>query len=168
MILICFFAALYGIDLFIWKRFNINYRRILGVDFRHNYHFIIRASLGLACIVFVFFCLYVLTLTASLTPNRHIWPAAAVICVVLYAVIPLDLCGPWQGTAQRFSFLRTCLAVVASPVTKLTFARSFVADIFTSMPKVFTDLLFTGCIYTTQHFHFDPADAGYCSDSTHW
>ena len=30
-----------------------------------------------------------------------------------------------------------------------SFASSFVADVFTSMPKVFIDLLYAGCIYAT-------------------
>ena len=132
----------------------------------------IRASLGLACIVFLFFCLYVLTLTSSINTNQHVWPAAAVVSVLLYSVIPFDLCGKWNGAKQRLSLACTILAVLVSPFSQLTFGRSFVVDIFTSMPKIFTDLLFTGCIYSTQHYNpvgqFNPADALYCSDKTDW
>ena len=94
------------------------------------------------------------------------------VSVLLYSVIPFDLCGKWSGAKQRFSLACTILAVLVSPFSQLTFGRSFVADIFTSMPKIFTDLLFTGCIYSTQHYNpvgqFNPADALYCSDKTDW
>jgi hypothetical protein len=43
-------------------------------------------------------------------------------------------------------------AVVLSPLSKPTFLRTFIADIMCSMPKIFTDLQYTMCIYLTGTF----------------
>jgi len=40
-------------------------------------------------------------------------------------------------------------STLLAPFSEVTFAHSFVADVLTSMPKVFNDVLFTGCIYFT-------------------
>ena len=55
----------------------------------------------------------------------------------------------WQDRAQRLKLLGTICRVLASPLTEVSFARTFVADVLTSMPKIFNDLLFTACMLST-------------------
>jgi hypothetical protein len=42
--------------------------------------------------------------------------------------------------------------VISAPITKPTFFHTYVADIFTSMVKVFQDILWTGCFFVSGDF----------------
>ena len=149
LFLACFFFSCYGVDLYVWKRYGIDYRAILGVTHSHNYHSVMRGSFNVMTLVFSCFALYVLTLTMHLTPNKHIWPLAAVAGTVLTLLWPWDWMPEWQDRAQRLKLLGTICRVLASPLTEVSFARTFVADVLTSMPKIFNDLLFTACMLST-------------------
>ena len=149
LFLICFFGVFHGIDLYIWKRCGINYRVLLGVPHAHNYHSVIRGTITIVVFVFSCFVLYVLTLVGELTPNRHVWPALAGALSFLYIVAPVDWMPEWADRHQRYGLLRTIGRVLASPFSPTTFAHTFVADILTSMPKIFVDLQFTACLYAS-------------------
>jgi hypothetical protein len=45
--------------------------------------------------------------------------------------------------------LRALVFTMLAPVSQVTFARNFVADVLTSMPKIFTDIEYTACLYIT-------------------
>ena len=108
-----------------------------------------RGSFNVMTLVFSCFALYVLTLTMHLTPNKHMWPLAAVAGTVLTLLWPWDWMPEWEDRAQRLKLLGTICRVLASPLTEVSFARTFVADVLTSMPKIFNDLLFTACMLST-------------------
>ena len=151
LFLVCFFFSCYGCDLYVWKRCNVNYRALLGVAHNHNYHSVVRASCSLMTLVFFSFVLYVLTLTMQLTPNKHVWPLTALFGMIGALLWPWDWMPEWKDRSQRVLMLKTLLRVLASPLTRVTFARTFVADVLTSMPKIFTDLLFTACMLATRN-----------------
>jgi hypothetical protein len=119
------------------------------VTHSHNYHSVMRGSFNVMTLVFSCFALYVLTLTMHLTPNKHLWPLAAVAGTVLTLLWPWDWMPEWQDRAQRLELLGTIGRVLASPLTEVSFARTFIADVLTSMPKIFNDLLFTACMLST-------------------
>jgi hypothetical protein len=176
LFLVAFFWTIYGVDMYIWKHSGIDYWKCLGVSWHHSYHFIIRSSTGLMAIIFTFFVLYVLTLTNKLIPGSKVaWPLAAMLCSIIFFLWPLDWMSEWNGRAQRFTFLYTCAKVIVSPFSEPTFLNCFIADIWTSMPKIFSDLQYSACIYTTgAAFHFTDKElsekkfAGFsvCSDSS--
>jgi len=174
LFLACFFFSCYGVDLFVWKRYRIDYRAILGVTHSHNYHSVMRGSFNVMTLVFSCFALYVLTLTMHLTPNKHVWPLAAVAGTLTALLWPWDWMPEWHDRSQRLKLLGAICRVLASPLSEVSphpspspsprprpnlsrspgpgevsFARTFVADVLTSMPKIFNDLLFTGCMLAT-------------------
>ena len=182
LFLACFFFSCYGVDLFVWKRYRIDYRAILGVTHSHNYHSVMRGSFNVMTLVFSCFALYVLTLTMHLTPNKHVWPLAAVAGTLIALLWPWDWMPEWHDSAQRLKLLGAICRVLASPLSEVSphpspspspspcpnlsrspgpgpsrspgpgevsFARTFVADVLTSMPKIFNDLLFTACMLAT-------------------
>jgi hypothetical protein len=133
LFLISFFGSCYGLLLFVWKRSGVDYAAILGVNpGKHNYHSIIRASFMLMTIVFSAFVVFVLTLTSRLTPNKHVWPAAAVLGSIAYLGWPADWMPEWSDRQQRAALGRTLLRVLASPFSAASFEHSFVADVLTS------------------------------------
>lgn len=118
----------------------------------------------MAYIVFSCFLLYVLTITGMLRDVgevdslKHLWPALAVFLPMLLFVCPSDrIVSPCFGSQghgyqQRLGFIRNALAVLCTPFTETTFLRSFIADIFCSMPKIFNDMEYTACLYVTGSF----------------
>lgn len=149
MFLICFFGALHGLCLFVWRRSGINYRALFGVPHAHNYHSVMRAFFTVMTIVFSSFVLYVLTLTVEFTPNRHIWPMLAILLSLLYLLAPWDWMPTWADRLQRYKLIVAVGQVLLTPAFPTTFLLNFVADVITSMPKVFVDILFTTCIVAT-------------------
>lgn len=103
---ISFFVSCYGINLFCWKRFGINYNSILGVGSRHNYHFVIRIAFMLMTLVFGCFMLYVLTLRSpdlEFLPDKHIWPAIALGGTFALALWPSDIMREWQARVDELT-----------------------------------------------------------------
>ncbi|KAL1510925.1 hypothetical protein AB1Y20_005754 [Prymnesium parvum] len=154
LFLVCLFGALHGICLFIWKRSGINYRTMLSVPHAHNYHSVIRASFTIMTVAFCSFVLYALTITVDFTPNRHVWPALAISLSLLYLIAPWDWMAIWADRVQRYNLVCAIGKVLITPAYPTTFGLNFIADIVTSMPKVFVDILFTTCIYATGEVFF--------------
>lgn len=117
LFLFCFFFCCHGVTLFVWKRFGVDYRAILGVSHSHNYHAVVRFAFGLMCLNFSCFTLYVLTLNSRLTPNKHLWPAAALGGSALALLWPFDFMPEWADCAQRYKLLRRLGKVMASPLS---------------------------------------------------
>lgn len=149
LFLLCYFALCYGVVLFIWKRTGVRYRDILSVPSVHNYHAIVRASFSVMCVVFACFSLYVLTLTSELTPNKHVWPLAAIGTTILFLLWPRDWMAEWDDHSQRASLLHGFVRVLTAPLTAPSFCDTLLADILTSMPKLLIDFLQMGCMYYT-------------------
>jgi hypothetical protein len=162
MFLITMFFSLYGANLFIWRRAAIDYKAVLGVSAQHTYQYVIRGSAAMAYVVFTCFLLYILTITGMLPMMnawKHLWPALAVFLPMLLFVCPFNtLVRPCFGKhmqkyhKQRLGLLKHIFAVIRTPFTETTFLRSFIADIFCSMPKLFNDLEYTVCLYATGSF----------------
>jgi hypothetical protein len=108
--------------------------------------------------------LFILTLTGGLDDFcdrnilKHIWPALTISLPVLIFLCPYDtLTYPFfgvlrHGFKQRLGLLYELGATFATPFTYSTFKRRFIADVLCSMPKVFTDLQYTLCLYSTGLF----------------
>ena len=176
VLLISFFFSMYGVNLLIWRRANVDYAHVLGVSYAHTYQYVLRGSSSTAYITFSMFMLYFLEITGnsdftdrlnSGSWSRHIWPALAIALPLLLFLFPFD---PWtmlcygvqrNGFKQRFGLIKEIAHVLISPFSEVTFMRSFIADILCSMPRVFTDLQYTLCIYATgAAFSRSPDDLG--------
>ena len=145
LLLISVFGCCHGLNLFVFKRFGVDYRAIYGVGFEHNYHVVLRGCFTLMSLVFLSFMLFVFTLTSGLTPNRHLWPAVALLGAAALFAWPWDPCRVVRRAAaprpppRRLPRARR--AVFGGEL------RTLLADVFTSMPKIFVDVLQTGCLY---------------------
>ena len=149
-----------------------SYRESSSIPYCYSYiyvvfwaaEYVIRGSASMAYIVFCCFLMYVLTITGMLSDVgqvdslKHLWPALAVFLPVLLFICPTDrIVTPCfgsqsRGYQQRLGFIRNALAVMGTPFTETTFLRSFIADIFCSMPKIFNDMEYTACLYVTGSF----------------
>ncbi len=148
--LLSLFGVLFGLLLFAWKRAGIDYAVILDVDpSRTNYHAVVRFASTLMFINFVSFVTFWLTLTVNLTPSKHLWPLIAFIGTFTMLLSPFDWISEWRDASQRAALVRTAGRALCAPIASSSFAASFVADVFTSMPKCFIDLLYSSCIYAT-------------------
>jgi len=150
LFLLSFFGVLFALMLFAWKRTGIDYGVIFDISpHRTNYHALVRASSNLMSLNFVAFVTFWLTLTVHLTPSKNVWPLVALLGTLLLLCSPMDWMPEWSDAAQRAALLRVVKRALSAPFAKPSFAASFVADVFTSMPKCFIDLLFATCIYST-------------------
>ena len=148
--LLSFFGVLFALMLFAWKRTGIDYGMIFDVSpHRTNYHAVVRAASTLMSLNFVAFVAYWLTLTVHLTRMKDLWPFAAFAGTILLLVYPNDWMPEWKDATQRLALARTIGRALSAPFASPSFAASFVADVFTSMPKCFIDLLFATCIYAS-------------------
>ena len=69
-----FFFILYGLNLFIWRRYQIDYYSILDVTEEHSYQYVLRAVCSLAYIVFTCFLMYTLAVVGILPISKHLFP----------------------------------------------------------------------------------------------
>lgn len=89
---------------------------------------------------------------------KHVWPALSFFLPLLLFFCPWDwLTYPFfgvskRGFSQRWGLLCELGAVLIAPFSKGSFQRCFIADVLCSMPKVFTDIQYTLCIYITGTF----------------
>ena len=142
LFLLSFFGMLFAIQLFTWKRVGIDYTALLHVSgARTNYHAVVRGSSNLMLLNFAAFVCFLLTCTVQLTPSKHAWPLAAFLGTLLLLVAPFDWMPEWHDAEQRAALVRTTGHALRAPFAAPSFASSFVADVFTSMPKCFIDLL---------------------------
>ena len=80
---------------------------------------------------------------------RDVWPLAAFLGTLLLLCSPFDWMPEWRDASQRVALARTIGKALRGPFAAPSFAASFVADVFTSMPKCFIDLLYATCIYAS-------------------
>ena len=63
-----------------------------------------------------------------------------------------------QSLHLQTQHIRTYFITFHYSYCQVTFLRSFIADIFCSMPRIFTDLQYTICIYATGTFLIEEPD----------
>lgn len=159
VIYIVWFFSLYGCVLFILKRYHIDYFTILDLPRDHTYQFVIQGAASAAYVVFTCFLLYVLVISGLLQNtwlsgiSKHVFPALALMIPTAMFLWPIDkhthVCyGVDQnGASQRYNLLKQLGAVLMAPLTPSTRIRGIIADILCSMPKVFSDMIYTVYLY---------------------
>ena len=156
---VIWFFSLYGCVLFVLKRYQVDYFSVLNLPRDHTYSFVIRGAASSAYIVFTCFALYVLTISELmdhvLLVSKHVWPLLAIVLPVVLFFCPSDSLthGCYgvkaYGFSQRLNMVKQVGAVLCSPFSEPTRIRCLMADVMCSMPKIFSDMLYTVFIYAT-------------------
>ena len=155
---ILWFFILYGVNLFVWKRYGIGYQELMGIDADlHSYSNVLRGATSLAYVVFTCFVIYALIVAgiivgAEESNIKHIFPALALGLPILLYLSPSNftkICfGDTDMVRHRLGFLREFCFVLAAPFVTCTPLRSLIGDILCSMPKTFTDFSYTICLFS--------------------
>lgn len=169
MFLVAFFFVCYGVVLFIWHRSHVNYAsaKILDVDKEyHNYKYVLTTSAVAMIVMCTAFMFYVFSLLnpVAFPVATYTWPLIGLLLAMMHLLAPCSLSrmlvavteqesnesdAESRPLIQRYMMLRTLGCVLLSPFSQMNFARGFLADVLTSMPKVFADVNITVCLYVT-------------------
>ncbi|XP_038714078.1 SPX and EXS domain-containing protein 1-like isoform X2 [Tripterygium wilfordii] len=136
LLLVTMMVWLWGINLWVFSQSTVNYSKIFDLDQNHLTHREIWKCATWMTIV----------VPTSMTAYLYLYshgevPLAASQPVLLYCAVAMILIFPFDifYLSSRYYFLRTLWRIVL-PLQAITFSDFFVADILTSMVKVFSDL----------------------------
>jgi len=146
----------WGASVFTWRRYRINY--IYLFDF-NPIVVLDPAAIFNACVdetlVFLITLLLYYKASTNTMPDPFVpglYPAFLVLYTVVKFIFPLK---------QRRPLWSAIIKVWTAPLTSPSFFHTYVADVFTSMVKVFLDLLWTLCFIFSGDFLIpDTVDAG--------
>jgi hypothetical protein len=136
LLLVALMIWLWGVNLWVFAQSSVNYAKVFDLAQTHLSHREIwRCATWLTLIV-----------PTSMTAYLYLYShgevsLAASQPVLLYAILLMILFSPFDMfyISSRFYFLRTVWRIIL-PLQAITFPDFFLADIFTSMSKVFSDL----------------------------
>ncbi|ONM32888.1 EXS, C-terminal [Zea mays] len=136
LLLVALMIWLWGVNLWVFAQSSVNYAKVFDLPQTHLSHREIwRCATWLTLIV-----------PTSMTAYLYLYShgevsLAASQPVLLYAILLMILLSPFDMfyLSSRFYFLRTVWRIIL-PLQAITFPDFFLADIFTSMSKVFSDL----------------------------
>jgi hypothetical protein len=155
--LLCLCGLLYGGTLFAWRRCKVDYRSALDVSPFVTYDTVLAYAYACFIAVFSAFLVYALLLMApgalgaDVSAFRDALPALAFLAPALFLAWPADraplslAASPGAVAARRGLVFDLLLPVLAGPFRRATFARTFVADVLCSMPKIFADMQYATC-----------------------
>lgn len=136
LLLVTMMVWLWGINLWVFAQAGVNYAKIFDLDQNHlTYREIWKCAMWMTIIV-----------PTSMTAYLYLYShgevsLAASQPVLLYTAIAMVLIFPFDifYLSSRYYLLRTLWRIVL-PLQAITFSDFFLADILTSMVKVFSDL----------------------------
>ncbi|XP_038692190.1 SPX and EXS domain-containing protein 1-like isoform X2 [Tripterygium wilfordii] len=141
LLLVTMMVWLWGINLWVFSQSTVNYAKIFDLDQNHLTHREISKCATWMTIV----------VPTSMTAYLYLYShgevsLAASQPVLLYCAVAMILIFPFDifYLSSRYYFLRTLWRIVL-PLQAITFSDFFVADILTSMAKVFSDLERSAC-----------------------
>ena len=138
---------LWGVSVWVWSRYRVNYIYLFDLDPR-----VVRSSLALFneavdnTLVFLFSALLYYKAGAHDIPGRFpagLVPFVLVLFTIYHLIFPLQI---------RSHMWKAIWLVVTTPATSPSFYHGYIGDIFTSMIKVFQDLVWTGFFIGTGDF----------------
>lgn len=137
----------WGMSVYIWNRFRINYIFLFDFDPRivHTPVMIFEAATDETLVFLILMLLYYKSgahdIPDIIPPGGY--PFILVLFTLKRLIFPLKVRVPlWQAIFK----------VITAPITKPTFFHTYCADVFTSMVKVFQDILWTGCFFVSGDF----------------
>jgi len=137
----------WGLSVFVWTRNRVNYIFLFDLNpetvnsARSIFDDVVDETL-----VFLVLMLLYYKAGANSIPNwipAGYFPALLVLYTLFCLIFPLK---------TRLPMWRTIFEVITSPLTSPTFFSSYVADVFTSMIKVFQDMAWTVCFIFSLDF----------------
>ncbi|KAG6545709.1 hypothetical protein Mapa_012894 [Marchantia paleacea] len=136
MFMVALVLWLWGINLYVFAYSRISYAKVFDLDPSHLTHRDIwKIAGGLTMMVLTSMSLYMYFYSHGQLNYAAAQPLFLYCALPLFLGLPLNVC----YASSRFFFLNT-LARLAVPLNPITFADFFVADVLTSMAKVFSDM----------------------------
>ncbi|XP_023518352.1 SPX and EXS domain-containing protein 1-like isoform X1 [Cucurbita pepo subsp. pepo] len=136
LLLVTMMVWLWGINLWFFSQSNVNYAKIFELDQNHlTHHEIWKCATWMTIVVPTSMTAYLYLYSCGEVSLAASQPVLLYLAVVIILVFPFEI----FYLSSRFFLLRTLWRIVV-PLQAITFADFFVADILTSMSKVFSDL----------------------------
>ncbi|KAL4368287.1 hypothetical protein GQ457_05G000410 [Hibiscus cannabinus] len=136
LLLVTMMVWLWGVCLWVFSQSTVNYARVFDLDQNHLTHKEIwKCSVWMTIIVPTSMTAYLYLYSHGEVSLAASQPVILYIAFALVLVFPFDI----FYLSSRYFFLRT-LWRIALPLQPISFPDFFLADILTSMAKVFSDL----------------------------
>lgn len=136
LLLVTIMVWLWGVNLWVFLQSNVSYPRIFDLDQNHLTHREIwKCSTWMTIIVPTSMTSYLYLYSHGEVSLAASQPVLLYIFVAMVLIFPFDI----FYLSSRYFFLRTLLRI-AFPLQPISFPDFFLADILTSMAKVFSDL----------------------------
>ncbi|GLT62044.1 hypothetical protein SLA2020_347100 [Shorea laevis] len=136
LLLVTMMVWLWGVSLWVFSQGSVNYAKIFDLDQNHLTHKDIwKCSIWMTIIVPTSMTAYLYLYSHGEVSLAASQPVFLYIAVTLVLIFPFDI----FYLSSRYFLLRT-LWRIALPLQPITFPDFFLADILTSMAKVFSDL----------------------------
>ncbi|XP_054783733.1 uncharacterized protein LOC129290776 isoform X1 [Prosopis cineraria] len=136
LLLVTMMVWLWGVNLWIFSQSSVTYAKVFDLDQNHLTHNEIwKCSTWMTIIVPTSMTAYLYLYSHGEVSLAASQPVLLYIFVAIVLIFPFDI----FYLSSRFFFLRTMWRI-AFPLQPITFPDFFLADIFTSMAKVFSDL----------------------------
>ncbi|XP_021631956.1 SPX and EXS domain-containing protein 1 isoform X2 [Manihot esculenta] len=141
LLLVTMMVWLWGVNLWVFAQSTINYAKIFDLDQNHLTHREIwKVSTWMTIIVPTSMTAYLYLYSHGEVSLAASQPVLLYLAVVMVLIFPFDI----FHLSSRYYFLRTLWRIVF-PLQAITFSDFFLADILTSMSKVFSDLERSAC-----------------------
>ncbi|XP_024627231.1 SPX and EXS domain-containing protein 1 isoform X2 [Medicago truncatula] len=136
LLLVTIMVWLWGVNLWVFLQSNVSYPKIFDLDQNHLTHREIwKCSTWMTIIVPTSMTAYLYLYSHGEVSLAASQPVLLYIFVAMVLIFPFDI----FYLSSRYFFLRTLLRI-AFPLQPISFPDFFLADILTSMAKVFSDL----------------------------
>jgi len=156
---------LWGFNVFIWTKYRINYAFAMDFDprSRQQYYRIFDKAANMTLVFLVNLAAYLHIYTSS-TLGSHFTlslPYGLMVYLLIQLFLPIECCVGMPGA--RPSLWSSLWNILIAPAGRVSFRDTFVADILTSLVKVFSDLYMATCLGIMEEY-LTPKDHGTC----HW
>ncbi|KAH7666950.1 EXS C-terminal protein [Dioscorea alata] len=136
LLLVTMTVWLWGVNLWVFAQSTVNYAKVFDLDNSHlTHHEIWKCATWMTIVVPTSMTAYLYLYSHGEVSLAASQPVILYVVVVMILIFPFDI----FYLSSRYFFLRTLLRI-AFPLQAITFCDFFLADILTSMSKVFSDL----------------------------
>ncbi|XP_039119430.1 LOW QUALITY PROTEIN: SPX and EXS domain-containing protein 3-like [Dioscorea cayenensis subsp. rotundata] len=136
LLLVTMTVWLWGVNLWVFAQSTVNYAKVFDLDNSHlTHHEIWKCATWMTIVVPTSMTAYLYLYSHGEVSLAASQPVILYVVVVMILIFPFDI----FYLSSRYYFLRTLLRI-AFPLQAITFCDFFLADILTSMSKVFSDL----------------------------
>ncbi|KAJ1694762.1 hypothetical protein LUZ63_011460 [Rhynchospora breviuscula] len=141
LLLVTLMVWLWGINLWVFSQSSVSYARVFDLDHTHlTHHEIWKCATWMTIVVPTSMTAYLYLYSHGEVALAASQPVMLYIVVLTLLIFPFDI----FYLSSRYFLLRTIWRICL-PLQAITFADFFLADIMTSMSKVFSDLERSTC-----------------------